>query len=189
MIRLIKILAGLCSILYPLLVLWVLSAFREHLQHICMCGLPVLVALCFIQWYKTRQWRTLINPVVALLLFAAVAATDAPDFFKLYPILVSALLLSQFASTLITPPSMVEQFARLASRGKPLPDSAVGYCRKVTWVWVGFFCFNILVSALTALLGSWQVWTLYNGCISYILIGLLMGGEWIVRRFVQKNEA
>ncbi|MBR5194583.1 MAG: hypothetical protein IKW48_00420 [Akkermansia sp.] len=84
---------------------------------------------------------------------------------------------------------MIERFARLASRGEPLPDSAISYCRKVTWVWVGFFCFNITVSALTALMGNWEIWTLYNGCISYILIGLLLAGEWLVRRYVQRKQS
>lgn len=189
MIWLIKILAGICAVLYPLLVLWVLTSFRAHLQEICLYVLPILLLVCAVEWFRTRQAGKLLNPLVAMGLLIAVAMTDAPDFFKLYPILVSSVLLAQFGSTLITPPSMIERFARLASRGEPLPDSAIPYCRKVTWVWVGFFCFNITVSALTALIGNWEVWTLYNGCISYILIGLLLSGEWLVRRYVQRKQS
>lgn len=174
--------------LYPLLVLWVLTSFREHLQEICLYILPVLALVCIVQWCKTRRLAKLLSPAVALLLFVAVAVTDAPDFFKLYPILVSLVLLTQFASTLITPPTMIERFARLASRDEPLPDSAIPYCRKVTWVWVGFFCFNIAVSTITALVGNWNIWTLYNGCISYILIGLLLAGEFLVRCYVQNKQ-
>lgn len=154
-----------------------------------MYALPVLVVVCIVRWYRDRRLGNLFNPCAALVLLVVVAATDAPDFFKLYPILVSALLLVQFGGTLITPPTMIERFARLASRGEELPASAVAYCRKVTWVWVFFFCFNIAVSSFTAVLDNWEVWTLYNGCISYILIGILLGGEWIVRRYLQSKQS
>lgn len=188
MMRLLKILGSLCAILYPLLVLWMLSAYREHLRSICLIGLPALVLVCVYRWVRVRQLRQLVSPLVALVLLAAVAATDAPDFFKLYPIVVSVLLLVHFASSLANPPTVIEQFARLGNRGAALPPEAVPYCRKVTWVWVGFFCFNITVSALSALSGSWLVWTWYNGCISYVLIGLLMAGEWCVRRYLQAKQ-
>ena len=187
MMRTLRVLGGICSILYPLLVLWVLSSYREQLQHICLAVLPVLVVVCLIRWVRDRRLVRLLSPAVLILLFSAVLATDSPDFFKLYPILVSGLLLVQFAGSLLNPPTVVERFAAMAQRGDaPLPPGAVSYCRKVTWVWVGFFCFNIGVSGLTALSGSWEVWTWYNGCISYMLIGLLMAGEWLVRRRVRQ---
>ncbi len=190
MIRFLKILWGCCAALYPLLIYWLISSRnRMHLQHVCLWMLPVLAAVCVLLWYKSRQWRKLVSPGAALVLFAAVAWTDALVFFKLYPILISSLLLTQFASTLVNPPSMVERFARLAHREDELPAYVAAYCRKVTWIWVVFFCFNIAVSAWTAWLDDWQVWTLYNGCISYILIGILMGGEWVVRRYVQKRQS
>lgn len=187
MMRLLKVCGGICLALYPLLVLWVLSAWREHLQFICLCLLPVLGVACLVQWCRERTWLRLLNPVVAMGLFMAVALTDAPGFFKLYPILVSCLLLMQFGMSLLSPPTVIERFALLSRRGIPLPPEAVIYCRKVTKVWMWFFCFNIVVSACTALSGSWLIWTWYNGFISYILIGLLMAGEFLVRKMVQKG--
>lgn len=187
MMRALRVLGSICSVLYPLLVLWVLSSYREQLQHICLAVLPVLVVVCLIRWVRDRRLVRLLSPAVLILLFSAVLATDSPDFFKLYPILVSGILLVQFAGSLVNPPSVVERFAAMArSGGTPLPPEAVLYCRKVTVVWVGFFSFNIAVSGLTALSGSWSVWTWYNGCISYVLAGLLMAGEWLVRLRVQK---
>lgn len=187
MMRALRVLGGICSVLYPLLVLWVLGSYRAYLQLICLAVLPVLIVVCLVRWVRERRLACLLTPGVLILLFAAVIATDTPDFFKLYPILISGVLLAQFAGSLVNPPSVVERFAAMAQRnGEPLPSAAVSYCRKVTWVWVGFFCFNITVSGLTALSGSWSVWIWYNGCISYILIGLLMAGEWLVRRRVRQ---
>ena len=187
MMRLLKVIGSLCSILYPFLILWILSVYRAYLRDICLFVLPVLVLLCVVQFIRTRQLKNLMYLLVATVLFAVVAITDTPDFFKLYPILVSALLLVHFAGSLVNPPTVIERFALLSRKGEPLPVAAVLYCRKVTKVWIGFFCFNILVSALTALSGNWEIWSWYNGFISYLLIGLLMGGEWLVRWRVEKQ--
>jgi len=35
---------------------------------------------------------------------------------------------------------------------------------------------------LTARFASLQTWTLYNGLIAYLLMGVLFGGEWLLRR-------
>jgi len=174
-------------VLYPLLILWVLYYHREYLPTACLAGIIVLIPL--VLSCRRAGKRRLIITLAALLILGAVRLSDNPEYFKLYPLLVSGLLLFQFAWSLRYPPSIVEQFARMAQRGKELPAQACAYCRKVTWVWVGFFCINMLLSALTALGNHWELWALYNGGISYVLIGLLMGGEWLVRRRVQARIA
>ena len=178
-----KALLILLSALYPFLILWVLCCHREHLPTACLAGIAVLIPMA-VRYLRGSKWRLAIT-IAALCILSAVRLSDDPEYFKLYPILVSAFLQVQFAWSLYHPPSIVEQFARLARRGKELPEHACRYCRNVTKVWVGFFSLNIILSALTAISGSWELWSLYNGCISYILIGLLMGGEWLIRRRVQ----
>jgi uncharacterized membrane protein len=56
--------------------------------------------------------------------------------------------------------------------------------RKVTMVWLYFFVVNAGISAGTAIWGSLEAWTLYNGLISYLLIGSIFTGEFAVRYFV-----
>lgn len=180
---LLKVVAALLTALYPFLVLWVLYSHREYLPAVCLAGIAVLIPVA-IHHRRGNKWRLVIT-LAALCILGAVRLSGEPELLKLYPILVSALLLFQFAWSLVHPPSIVEQFARLAQRGKELPAPACRYCRSVTKVWVGFFCLNITLSALSALCGSWELWALYNGCISYVLIGLLAGGEWLIRRRVQ----
>jgi uncharacterized membrane protein len=187
MIRGLKVLGGLTTVLYPVLVLWVLSTHRDYLQVISAIAIPVLAVAGGLVWLRSRQLKRIISHLAAIALLSAVACTDTPDFFKLYPLMVSGVLLTQFGNSLLNPPTIIERFASLAQRGAALPPDVVKYCRKVTWVWVGFFIFNISVSGLTALVDNWELWTLYNGLISYILIGILMGGEWLVRRHVQKK--
>jgi uncharacterized membrane protein len=41
----------------------------------------------------------------------------------------------------------------------------------------------------TALWTSAETWTLYNGLIAYLLIGALVGGEWLIRaRFKDRYD-
>ena len=70
-----------------------------------------------------------------------------------------------------------------------LPPAAVRYTRVVTWVWVGFFAFNGSMSAALTLWAPLSWWTLYNGMISYALMGMLFGGEWVFRQRLRRSFA
>jgi uncharacterized membrane protein len=108
-----------------------------------------------------------------------IAWMDDARWLRAYPVLVNGAMLAVFASSLRRGMPIVERFARL--RHPDLPPHAVAYTRRVTQVWAGFFACNGLVSAALSLWAPWHWWTLYNGMISYVLIGLLMAGEWLVR--------
>lgn len=99
---------------------------------------------------------------------------------RLYPTAVTLGLLVVFARSLFTPQSMVERIARLSE--PDLPAQAIPYTRKVTMVWCAFMACNAAVSLWTALYASLHVWALYNGGLSYVLMGLLFAAEWLYRR-------
>jgi uncharacterized membrane protein len=98
---------------------------------------------------------------------------------KLYPVLVNAALLAGFGYSLTTPMSAVERMARL--RGEDFPPIAQAYMRKVTQVWCAFFVVNGAIAFATALWASEAVWSLYTGVISYLLMAILFGIEYLVR--------
>jgi uncharacterized membrane protein len=98
---------------------------------------------------------------------------------KLYPVLVNAAMLSGFTYSLFVPPSMVEQFAR--RREPDLPPQSVTYTRRVTQVWCVFFALNGGIALVTALWASAATWSLYNGFVAYLLMGLLFAGEYGIR--------
>jgi len=106
---------------------------------------------------------------------------------RLYPVAVSAALLAAFGATLLRPPSMVERIARAG--GGELDAAAVRYTRTLTAGWCGFFCLSGCVALGTALLGSREAWTLYNGLVSYLLVGALLAGERIVRPTLRRRLA
>jgi uncharacterized membrane protein len=103
-----------------------------------------------------------------------------------YPILVSLALAGLFAYSLWRPPPVIERIARISH--PDLPPAAVPYLRKVTLVWLGFFLANAAVSAATAVSGNMELWMLYNGFISYILMGTLFVAELVVRQRVRRSH-
>ena len=115
----------------------------------------------------------------ALVLVACAIWSNLLLPLKLYPVLVNAALLAGFGYSLTTPMSAVERMARL--RGDDFPPAAQSYMRTVTQVWCGFFVFNGAVAFATALWASEAVWSLYTGVISYLLMAVLFGAEYLVR--------
>jgi uncharacterized membrane protein len=115
----------------------------------------------------------------ALLLVAVAVWCNALLPLQLYPVLVNGALLVAFAWSLSSPQSMVERMARLSE--PDLPPEGVAYTRTVTKVWCGFFVVNGSIALATALWATPAVWSLYNGVIAYGLMGLLFGGEYLVR--------
>jgi uncharacterized membrane protein len=124
---------------------------------------------------------------IALLYCVLLVFTGEAMLLRWYPVLLNAFLLAAFGWSLIYGPPFVERFARV--REPNLPPAAVRYTRVVTWVWVGFFAFNGSMSAALTLWAPLSWWTLYNGMISYALLGILFCGEWILRQRLRRSFA
>ena len=108
------------------------------------------------------------------------------DGIRLYPVLVSLTLGAVFTASLIHPPSAIERIARLSE--PTLSPAGVVYTRNVTIVWIAFFLLNASISTWTAVYASLATWTLYNGLVSYIAIGILFGAELLVRRRMMRGR-
>jgi hypothetical protein len=62
-----------------------------------------------------------------------------------------------------------------------MPPQAKSYCTKVNSLWIVFFAVNAGL-AFDSAFRSLEWWTIYNGVISYCAIGMLLLGEYVVRR-------
>lgn len=126
----------------------------------------------------------------AVAVIAAVAIiTENAGLLKVYPVFVSLLLLGSFGYTLFHGPTMIYRFATL--RDTSIASSAEkekieAHCRKVTVIWCVFFIVNAAVSVVTIALGD-VVWSVYNGFVSYVVIGVLFMGEIIYRKLKLKR--
>lgn len=181
--RLLTVAVTALLVLYPLLVYVGIQQLGPRILA------AILLAAALLRIVAAKVTGQALGNSSWLLLAAAAAtgltlATGSVIGLKFYPVLVSALMLVVFGYSLWRPPSMIERFARLQQ--PDLPEQAIPYTRKVTWVWCGFFVINGVIATATVF-ASDQIWALYNGLLSYILIGLLVGGEYLVRLRVQKT--
>ena len=104
---------------------------------------------------------------------------------RFYPAIANAAMLLLFSLSLLSPRSLIERLARI--QHPDLPPEGVMYTRRVTWVWCGFFIVNGSLALATALWSSIELWSLYNGFIAYLLMGILLVGEYIIRMKTQKH--
>lgn len=162
----------LLAILLPISI-WVFKFF----------GIPFWVAGIFliplIFLKKNPYWgKTL--ALIALVLGCASLLLQAPDFVYFYPVMVNAVLFFVFASSLYRPQTIVEKIARL--RDPKFSDLEIPYARKVTLAWVLFFAMNGCAAFITVLIEDKFYWSIYNGAISYGLMGLMFAGELYCRK-------
>jgi uncharacterized membrane protein len=193
-------LATLALILYPVFVYAGLTMWGIGVTA------PVLLAAFAVRLAVARRRRSSSSrsrrPTTPALFRAtlAIAATGATlvtlswilrraDLLLWYPVAVSLVLLTIFAWTLHRPPCIVARLARLTRPSRPdLPPEALAYTINVTRIWCVFFVFNATVATATCLRGDVRLWTLYNGAISYVLMGTLFAAEWHIRRRILQRR-
>jgi uncharacterized membrane protein len=174
-------LAAALALGYPFLV----YAAIDRVAPRYLALLPALAVL--LRWPGGRELgRTArVLAVPGLLFLALVALADSAALLLAYPVFVSLLFFAVFFHGLRHPPTLVERLARL--REPDLPPAGVRYTRRVTVAWCVFFLVNGTLAAATVWYGDPFVWSLFNGCISYVLMGLLMGTELLIRARVRKT--
>ncbi|EZH80296.1 DNA gyrase subunit B [Aeromonas hydrophila AD9] len=194
MMRWLSWLAGGALLLYPLAVYWGLTHAG---QTPLLLGLLLIFSLRLLPGLlKGRvrlgplpEWLWLGRLLACIGLGLTLLSTlfSARHWLLYYPLAVSLALLCLFGWSLTRPMSLVERLARL--QDPALPPAAIGYTRRVTQVWCGFFVINGALAAFTIWHGDLALWSLYNGLISYALMGGLMGAEYLVRRRLLKRLA
>jgi uncharacterized membrane protein len=132
---------------------------------------------------RTRPRVETIAFLLAAIVLVALLALAPRLAARAYPVAVSLAVACVFAVSLWHPPTVIERIARLSE--PDLPPDGVAYTRQVTRVWVAFLLANATISMGTAVYGSLDQWALWNGLLSYIAMGALFAGEFLVRQRVR----
>lgn len=183
-----KILTALVTALWPLII------FVAIWADVWRFVLPVLAMLMGIRLITSLKARTA-GPLVRVgLVLAALALTlsllslafSAIGFMFYYPVAVNLIMLAVFARSLKGKQSVVERLARL--QDPDLSPRGVHYTRNVTKAWCVFFVLNGAIAAGTAIIGDLKLWTWWNGLLSYGAMGLMFGGEYLLRCRLKAQE-
>jgi uncharacterized membrane protein/acyl-CoA synthetase (AMP-forming)/AMP-acid ligase II/3-hydroxymyristoyl/3-hydroxydecanoyl-(acyl carrier protein) dehydratase len=178
---------------YPLLMFCFLVVFKIPLRFLSL--FVIFIALLYFLGItsagkKKKPGTLILNAVLLLGIGLLCFVTNSAVILKLYPVLINGIFLIFFGSTLFFPPVMIFRFATLQDksiRGSLAEKRIERYCRKVTVIWCCFFILNGAAALVTVLGNSDVLWSVYNGGISYILIGTLFAGEFIVRKMTDKK--
>ena len=170
-----QIVTGILLLGYPLAVYFGLNYLPAGTIAMVLCFILILRLLI-----QKQQVKAMILPIlVGIGLTAASFIAKRHDWLLYYPVVINLSMLMLFVYSLKLGPSMIERLARL--KEPELPHEATPYLKKVTLIWCGLFVFNGSMALYTALYASLEIWPLYNGLIAYLLIGSLLGGEWLYR--------
>lgn len=178
--RVVRYLIAIMLFCYPFILYWGI----EHGYLRWVMGILIIVLLLRLialpNALKQLQGLTKLITGLGILLITASWLLNQYQWMLYYPVIVNLAMLSLFSYSLYKPPSIITRLAML--KHPKLSLAGRKYTNNVTRVWVIFFSFNGAVALLTCLAGNMQWWTLYNGFISYLLIALVMGGEWLIRQ-------
>ena len=184
-----KVLATILTVLfvlYPFVVFFGLGVLPISVLSIILLVLFILrtVFVAKVKKSDITQLLPMLISVGSVFLLAALLQSERTLLFT--PVMVNLVLLFNFLYSLKKKPTMIERFAILG--GEERTESLSAYCQKVTIVWCLFFIVNGSIALYTVLSGDSKLWVLYNGFLSYMLIGSLMGIELIVRFIIRHKE-
>lgn len=174
-----------------ILLSWPLLIWLSLRYHLLNWLLPVMVILLVLRLgltgKKAGPMRGVAQGVVLLALLLSLGSVLLKQYQLLlyYPVLVNLGLLIVFAVSLYSHMPLVERIARW--RDPALPDAAVPYTRRVTQLWCLFFIINGAIALATCLYGHVGLWAGWNGMLSYLFMGIVMAGEWLIRQRVIKR--
>lgn len=177
--KILNVLIGIVALLYPIGIYFGLKYFRPGIISVVL----VLVILARMVtggvFADLLPRRRLLLAVAAAVVCLAVFIIDELSLLKLYPVLVNLVFFGYFTYSLKNPPTAIERIARLSD--PDLSPWGVRYTRKVTIAWCIFFAVNGAVSLWTSVALNLQQWTLYNGVIAYVLMGIMFAIEYPIR--------
>jgi len=182
--------AGALFILYPVFVYFALERGGTRQAALALLALYLPLGLIRFIWGRRAKLGALqLIPLIPLIAIGLASLLAESGLLLATPTLINFALLAVFGATLFTERPMIERFARLVD--PELSDARRSWCALWTRIWCGFFAVNGALAGLLALHDDPIYWTAYTSIVSYVLMGLLFGGEMVLRylRFGSLRES
>ena len=180
--QIVKALVVLFFIAYPFIVYFGLSYFPPS-----FFGLVLVVLLAVRFGIIKPEERKLMFPILLMFIAYAIVTVILDDtrLVLYYPALVSLVMCFVFANSLRDDEPLLLRLVK--AKGMKTSKHTPQYLFWLTGLWAMFFAFNGIASYWSSTI-SLHAWTLYNGLISYFIIGFLMAVEWLYRRHYKKKK-
>jgi len=180
LLRTIGILLG---ITYPFLVYFGIQQFNAS-----VFAIIILVALA-IRGYSTiamlNIWQT--TSLIVLVTYSLIiAALNSQSMLLFYPVVASISIACVFFLSLKDKQPLLEKIAERT--GSVINKHAKHYLHWLTFTWGILLIINGAIAAYTAFYLTLKEWALYNGLISYLLLGSFFIIELIFRYFYKNMK-
>ncbi len=123
-------------------------------------------------------------PIMITLTVIGVFYYTRLNSLKFYPVLMNFVFFMLFFISSFQEETVIQKIAQKLD-GELIPE-LVNYTRNLTYIWVVITGINLSMSILT-LFYSNKIWALYNGFISYCLIGLTFAIEYPIRLWYKRK--
>lgn len=176
------LLVMLFAVAYPFIVFFGMGELGPRILTV------ILLAFTLVRFLSSPR-KTVIQGLVCCLVVAfclAIFVLDSQRLLRFYPVLLSFGVAAAFYFSLYDEYTVLEHLAERF--GSELHDTARRYIRKLTLWWVVVLLINGVIAAYTAVFATLYQWTLYNGLISYILMGGFMAAELCFRYHYKKSR-
>ena len=97
---------------------------------------------------------------------------------KYYPVIVNFVLFCIFFGSTFSEETVIQKMAKLMEPN--IKPKALEYTRRLTSIWSIFMLANFFISLATVFMSE-KVWAIYNGFLSYMLVGGFFIIEYMVR--------
>ncbi len=181
-----KVVDIVLAILWPFVVLYLVYQDKVQLMGFILLGYFIVRYLILSRTLQKNKQLGLMLSVTGIVLCGLSALFKNYHALLYYPVVVNITLLGVFGYSLYRPPTMIERFARLQQ--PDLTPFGQRYTFRVTQIWCLFFIINGSIALFSVLWGDMVLWAWWNGFISYLLIGCLLVGEWLIRKRVQRLD-
>jgi len=175
------VLAAVALCTYPFLVwLGLTSRSPRPIALLLLCILAPAVFFRLRSRSKSDLRGVAAIPLVTVASLGAATVLDDMGLMLAVPVAINAIFLVTFGSTLRSGSvPMIERFARL--QVADLTTDQVSWCRQWTRIWCLFFVLNGGTALALSIFAPLSWWAFYNGLLAYLLIGILLGTEWVLR--------
>lgn len=97
---------------------------------------------------------------------------------KYYPVVVDFLFFLVFFSSIFQKETVIQKMAKAME--PDIKPKALEYTKNLTYIWSVFMFLNTFIALVTVFMPK-RIWIIYNGFISYMLVGMIFVIEYIVR--------
>ncbi|MDR1862505.1 MAG: hypothetical protein LBQ67_01145 [Treponema sp.] len=192
--RRMQYLFGALIVLYPVLVFSALVILKLSIKYLSIFIIALAAAYFLVNrhHYKGRhRFVVFISPAILCGIGIICLITKSSLTLKIYPALADLVYLVIMWTSIFIPPPVVFYFINMFDKTIKehiAPRFFDRYCRKAAIVWCVFFVFDGAVSLFTVFLASDVVWGVYNGGITYVLMGLIFVGEYFILKMIEKKS-